>query len=85
MPGLSQAERRARTAGASAGTSLCDLSGGLCQLAVLAQSLSHDPVALLLDEPTAALDIRHQFEVMEALRDAGHGLHINVLGRPGAA
>ncbi|MBL3610138.1 ABC transporter ATP-binding protein [Rhodovulum sulfidophilum] len=87
MPGLSRGERRARAAAALvrlgleplAGTSLCDLSGGQRQLAVLAQSLSHDPVALLLDEPTAALDIRHQYEVMEALRGIAAGGRIVAL------
>ncbi|MBL3553275.1 ABC transporter ATP-binding protein [Rhodovulum sulfidophilum] len=87
MPGLSRAERRARAAAALvrlgleplAGTSLCDLSGGQRQLAVLAQSLSYDPVALLLDEPTAALDIRHQYEVMEALRGIAAGGRIVAL------
>jgi len=47
---------------------LDSLSGGQRQLVFLAQSLFREPSVLLLDEPTAALDLRHQLIVLEAVR-----------------
>ncbi|MCB9522491.1 MAG: ABC transporter ATP-binding protein [Myxococcales bacterium] len=50
------------------------LSGGQRQLAWLALVLAQAPQVLLLDEPTTALDLRHQLELMaviEGLRDEG--------------
>ncbi len=44
------------------------VSGGQRQLAFLAQALFRNPHVLLLDEPTAALDLRHQLLVLETLR-----------------
>ncbi|MBE9604714.1 ATP-binding cassette domain-containing protein [Acetobacteraceae bacterium H6797] len=54
-------------------TSLADrmvdsLSGGERQRAWLAMTLAQDARCLLLDEPTAALDIAHQVEVLSLVR-----------------
>jgi len=44
------------------------LSGGEFQRARIARALAQEPGALVLDEPTASLDIRHQMTILELLR-----------------
>jgi len=44
------------------------LSGGEFQRTRIARALAQEPGALVLDEPTASLDIRHQMAILELLR-----------------
>ncbi len=55
-------------AGELAGRLVEQLSDGERQKVVLARALAQEPKLMLLDEPTAHLDLKHRIEVMSILR-----------------
>ena len=65
---------------ALAGRRLDALSGGERQRAVLARALAQEAPVLLLDEPTAALDVGRQQEVLELVSSLRSQRNLTVLG-----
>jgi len=54
-------------------------STGMKQRVKLAQSLAHDPVVVLLDEPTAGLDPGGREDMLRLIRRTGHDFGISII------
>jgi oligopeptide/dipeptide ABC transporter ATP-binding protein len=56
-----------------------NLSGGMRQRAMIAMALACNPKLLIADEPTTALDVTIQAQVLELIRELKERLHMAVL------
>ncbi len=56
-----------------------ELSAGQHQKVSIARGLAQEPQILILDEPTANLDVRHQVQVIELLQRVSHEKNITII------
>lgn len=56
-----------------------ELSGGMCQRVMIAIALSCRPNLLIADEPTTALDVTVQAQIMDLLRQSRDQFHVGII------
>lgn len=57
----------------------CQLSGGMAQRCVIAIALAADPKVLFADEPTTALDVTVQTQILELFQKLRNKLHMSIV------
>ncbi len=56
-----------------------EFSGGMRQRAMIAMAIANDPSVLIADEPTTALDVTIQAQIVEVLRAAQRETHAAIV------
>lgn len=56
-----------------------ELSGGMKQRVSIAMAIAHSPSLLIADEPTTALDVTTQAQIMDVLRNAQRHTHSSLI------
>ena len=58
---------------------MSEMSGGEVQLAFIARAIAQEPSLLLLDEPTAHLDITHQVSILDLIKRLNRQYNLTVI------